>query len=150
MEIAFLTLPFRSDKPTYELQLEYWALNAPSLSSVTGAYCGGGGGSSSLVHSFSLDDRGGSVSGGGIVNSGGCVGGSGGGGGSVDGKVVARPVTFKAVCRSMLVGLTSSPLCAPIPLLQKPSTLLSLAMITREKKPKSKASPFALPVLTGQ
>ncbi|KAL5108591.1 Phosphofurin acidic cluster sorting protein 1 [Taenia crassiceps] len=128
-----------SDKPTYELQLEYWALNAPSSSSVTGGHCGGGG-SSSLVHSVSLDDRSGSASGGGggVVNSGGCGVGGGGGGGSssVDGKVVARPVTFKAVCRSMLVGLTSSPLCAPIPLLQKPSTLLSLAMLTREKKPK--------------
>ncbi|KAL5967381.1 Phosphofurin acidic cluster sorting protein 1 [Taenia solium] len=126
------TLAAGSDKPTYELQLEYWALNVPSSSSATGGYCGGGG-SSSLVHSVSLDDRGGSASVGGIVNSSGCVGI---GGGSVDGKVVARPVTFKAVCRSMLVGLTSSPLCASIPLLQKPSTLLSLAMITREKKPK--------------
>ncbi|EUB61054.1 Phosphofurin acidic cluster sorting protein [Echinococcus granulosus] len=106
-----------SDKPTYELQLEYWALNAPGSTSAAGSY----GGSSSLVHPFNLDDRGGS-----IVSS----------GGSVDGRVVARPVTFKAVCRSMLVGLTSSPLCAPIPLPQKPSTLLNLAMITREKKPK--------------
>uniref|UniRef100_A0A0R3WJM5 SH3 domain-containing protein n=1 Tax=Hydatigena taeniaeformis TaxID=6205 RepID=A0A0R3WJM5_HYDTA len=127
------------DTPTYELQLEYWALNAPASGSVVGGYYGGGGGgggSSSLVHSLSLDDRGGSVSGGSIVNSGGCSGSGSGSGGNIDGKAVPRPVTFKAVCRSMLVGLTSNPLCAPVPVLQKPSALLSLGMITREKKPK--------------
>lgn len=71
---------------------------------------------------------------------------SGGTGGSgTDGKVAARPITFKAVCRSMVVGLTSfgsaGPLCSADPSLipqQKPSALLSLAMVTREKKPKSR------------
>ncbi|KAM7535295.1 hypothetical protein Aperf_G00000101991 [Anoplocephala perfoliata] len=121
-----------SDKPTYELQLEYWAHNAPTSNSTSGGgNVGGSGISSTLVHSLSLEDRGGV---------GGGVGGMGAVGGGTDGKVAARPITFKAACRSMVVGLTSSgPLCSADPNFlsqQKPSTLLSLAMVTREKKPK--------------
>ena len=142
-------LTSKCDKPTYELQLEYWAVNAPTSSaaaiaggggSISGAGGGGGGVggfSSSLVHSLSLDDRGSGAGGGAGVPTTSLTGGNGGG--SVDGRSVHRPVTFKAVCRSMLVGLASSPLSAPLHQLQKPSTLLSLAMVTREKKPKSKS-----------
>lgn len=65
---------------------------------------------------------------------------------STDGKAAARPITFKAVCRSMVVGLSSpcsqGPLSTNPSLLpqQKPSTLLNLAMVTKEKKPKSKSN----------
>nr|CDS32059.1 phosphofurin acidic cluster sorting protein [Hymenolepis microstoma] len=118
-----------SDKPTYELQLEYWAQNSQMSASTSGAGSSNNGGiSSSLVHSISLEDRGG-------------VGGGGMSSLNTDGKATARPITFKAVCRSMVVGLSNpcsqGPLSTNSSLLQqKPSTFLNLAVVTREKKPK--------------
>ncbi|VDL24395.1 unnamed protein product [Hymenolepis diminuta] len=120
----------RSDKPTYELQVEYWTQNSQMSPSTSGVGNSSNSGiSSSLVHSISLEDRGG-------------VGGGGMSSLSTDGKAAARPITFKAVCRSMVVGLSSpcsqGPLSTNPSLLlqQKPSTLLNLAMVTKEKKPK--------------
>ncbi|VDO07248.1 unnamed protein product [Rodentolepis nana] len=127
--ISPISAAIESDKPTYELQLEYWAQNSQMSTSTSGAGNSNSSGiSSSLVHSISLEDRGG-------------VGGGGMSSLSTDGKATARPITFKAVCRSMVVGLSNpcsqSPLSTNYSLLQqKPSTFLNLAVVTREKKPK--------------
>ncbi|VDD80675.1 unnamed protein product [Mesocestoides corti] len=102
------------EKPTYELQLEYWTLSggaSTSSASVAGpaSFPGGAG----------QDERGGGA--------GGADGGSG--------RVAARPITCKATCKSMVVAQASSPLTAT-PQQPNACSFLSLALVTREKKPK--------------
>lgn len=123
---------FSSDRTTYELQLEYWS--SASSTSVAAA--------SSTSTSVSIG--GGPLPGFSGVAS---LGGSGTNlmGTSVDRNSTLRLVTSKVICRALVVALRSSltsnyfqqKSATPQKSLTSAQPQLNLALLTREKKPKS-------------